>query len=1131
MFLRQLVLRGFKSFADKTVLEFGPGVSVIVGPNGSGKSNIADAISWVLGEQGARSLRGGQMADVIFAGSPGRKPLGLSEVALVIDNSAGLIQVPATEIEISRTIFRSGESEYRLGGRPCRLLDIQEMLSDAGLGRALHAVVGQGQLDEVLASRAEDRRQAIEEAAGIAKHRRRRERAERKLAGLEQDLLRLQDVVGELRRQLKPLEKQAELAARHEALTQEADDLSMRIAAARLRELYLERDRRRPTWLDAERRQTEARGQLEALDADLSGLEEQRAESEAEEILAEGAHGKAQREKSAADAELRGALRREADARERLAAATNGAGRLFALEEELRRTERALAEVLPALEARGSELLEAEERFRRLDQERGQVEAERRRMEEAAGGLRAETETLRRSLAHEEAEQDRLARTVGELDLRIHRWTARSQELDAEIERLDGLTTPFAQEHATLERERSALVGTLAGLETAEHGLLARQEVLEQRRDELAESPGAAFAKRRGDKPIGVLRQLIEAPPNLEVALRSALGQFADAVVYPTTEDVLAEALAADGGNGLVLAVADGSAPRFSIPGERCLLDMVTPDPRVGGLAGSLLANAYLVNNLAEAAAKHRRYPHAFFVTTGGVVLGPTFVRTPARTEARTEGVRRDIAAIERELSGVRRGLREGRSRLQEVDGRLEALRAQLAGADREITAAAEEMSSCRADLAALLREKEVVAERLRAVLASTNSTRARLAAGPAPSSADLPALPPRPEPPVQLRVEVEALRRELGRLDAGVVRTRRDLEGPRADDPGSLREALERAQAERGALEERTARAEAELAEVQDAYRAATERARRSRERHVDVNRAWREQAAEVERLRSGFEEQHRLRADLDGRVADAERILREGHGAEPDAAVAGLARDDTVESMKRRAETVQRRLALVGKVNLLAAGELTSLRERHDFIVRELQDVRTARRDLEDVIGEVDRQMTELFSNAFADVAREFERLFALLFPGGEGRLFLTDPADPLGSGVEVEARPGRKRVKRLSLLSGGERSLTALAFLFAIFVARPSPFYLMDEVEAALDDVNLHRFLDVVGDLAERSQVLLVTHQKRTMEMADVLYGVSMGSDGTSTVISQRLAGAPPADQERSEQQLEREASTPR
>jgi chromosome segregation protein len=436
---------------------------------------------------------------------------------------------------------------------------------------------------------------------------------------------------------------------------------------------------------------------------------------------------------------------------------------------------------------------------------------------------------------------------------------------------------------------------------------------------------------------------------------------------------------------------------------------------------------------------------------------------------------------------------------------------------DAKIAAAAEEMAEVTASSASLRREQELIGERLHAVLANATASRARLAFEPASGaegvergvSGSLPELPARPEPPITLRVEVESLRRERARLEGATERMRRELEELRSEDPDLLRAALTSAETERAGLEERLRAAEAELAGIVDRYRAATQIARRARDQHIEANRTWRELAGAIERMRTDHDAENRARAELEGRIADGERTLVEGHGADPAEALADLDPDDTVDALQRRSELVARRLSLMGRVNLLATGELSTLRERHDFLVRELDDVKAARRDLEEVIAEVDRQMAEMFDAAFGDVAREFETLFAMLFPGGEGALTLTDPGDPLRSGVEVEARPGRKRVKRLSLLSGGERSLTALAFLVAIFRARPSPFYLLDEVEAALDDVNLHRFLDVLDALSDVSQVLLVTHQKRTMEMADVLYGVSMGNDGTSKVISQRLA----------------------
>ncbi|MBA3552405.1 MAG: AAA family ATPase, partial [Actinobacteria bacterium] len=628
MFLRSLTIRGFKSFADKTTLEFTPGISVIVGPNGSGKSNISDAIAWVLGEQGAGALRGAQMSDVIFAGSPSRPPLGMAEVRLVLDNEAGLLPIPASEIEISRTLYRSGESEYRLGGRPCRLLDVQELLSDTGVGRALHTLIGQGHLEEVLTARPEDRRQLIEEAAGIAKHRRRRNRAERKLAGLEQDLLRLQDIVGELRRQLKPLKQQAEIAGRHEVLTQEAGALAAKLAAVRLRDLYRDRESRDPAWREAEARQAEVRRRLGELDTEIERAEAERSGAESAARQAEDAHAEAATRKSDSESALRLALRMEAEARERLSSAANRSARLFAVEDELARTEGALGEVDEGLRARSAELEEAERAFGRLEQQRRDAEEERRRLDASSALRRAEVESLRRSLAGHDAERARLSALRRELRQRHRAAVARIEELRRQVEALDATGAPLAAAQAGLEHERSELALSLIELEGEEKGLLARQEVVDARRAELSESPGAAFLRRRGDAAIGVLHDLIGAPPHLAVAVRAALGPLADAVVYGSQEDALRGA-AQDLAAGVTLLSAtppaelrvSGSAP---VPGVGPLLRSVRPDPRVAGLVARLLEGIYLVQNLAEAAARSRAHPSGQFVTVDGLVVGPS---------------------------------------------------------------------------------------------------------------------------------------------------------------------------------------------------------------------------------------------------------------------------------------------------------------------------------------------------------------------------------------------------------------------------------------------------------------------------------------------------------------------------
>ena len=1109
MFLRSLRIRGFKSFADKTVLEFGPGVSVIVGPNGSGKSNIVDAISWVLGEQGPRALRGGQMADVIFAGAQGRTPLGMAEVTLVIDNEAGLIPIDAGEIEVSRTIFRSGESQYSIGGKPVRLMDILELLSDTGIGRGLHTVIGQGHLEDVLTARPEDRRRFIEEAAGIAKHRRRKERAQRKLAGLDQDLLRLQDVMTELRRQLKPLKQQAEAAEKHEKLSQEAEALAARIAGARLRELYRERDRRRPLWEGGQARRKEAEERLAALDREISGLDRRVAEAERALEEIEAGHQRALTDRSAAEAALREAVRREGEARAKAAADEGRSGRLFTLEEEARRNEAALAETLTALGEKEAELEQAERAFRSAEEARREAEDVRRRAHEDAAQRRAEMEGLRRSLESAEAERGRIEASLAELSASREKLEAERAEIEAEIERLDAEETPLAERQTVLRRERERLAGDLEHLADGERRLETRRQALDARRTALTQTSGSRFLKR-AKHAIGMLGKLIEVDPGLEGAVAAALGSLADAVVYADHGRAVAEAGEAA---GATLAVVEGASGGFRIMGERPLLAGVRADPRVEPLVRAALRDVYLASDEKEALAKHRRHPAASFVTRDGVLVGPAVVRTAPRPTEDELAVRREDSNVARDLARVRSQIAGKRGRLDQVDGELAEVQDELERADALITAAAERMGNVGAELKALDRERALLQERGERVEETVRG--AREAMTTMPRDDGVPEIPPHPEAPVTLRVEVEALRRDRTRLEAGLARARAELEELRGTDPQTLREQAEARTAEREEAEAALTQSEARAREAAAARQEAARVAHEARASGSRTNEAWRAAAAELQRLRDEYEDEDQVRRDLERRIAEAERVLRDGHGREPGNALEELSEDDTVESLEKRSDLVTRRLGLLGRVNLVATGEYRSLQERHDFLAREIEDVQTARRDLRQVVADVDRKIEEIFGTAYRDVAAEFSAIVGTLFPGGEGKLSLTEPGDLLTTGVEISARPGRKRVQRLSLLSGGERSLVALAFLFAIFRARPSPFYLLDEVEAALDDVNLHRFLDLVRDFARTSQVLIITHQKRTMEAADVLYGVSMNG-GVTAVISQRISEATAADE---------------
>jgi chromosome segregation protein len=1045
------------------------------------------------------------MADVIFAGTPSRPALGMAEVKLAIDNSEGRIPVPMTEIEISRTIFRSGESEYRIGGQVVRLMDVQELLAESGIGRALHTVVGQGQLEEVLLARPEDRRRYIEEAAGVAKHRRRKERAERKLSGLDQDLLRLSDVLAELRRQLKPLAKQAEMATKHETLTARADELARKLAAARLRALLREQERRRDGWERGLEERSGARAALDALDGDVLAAGDARATAARTLGDAEQRFRQAQASREEADAAYRRAVDDEAAARDALAGEAARAVRVDAVDRELVRVERQLNQVVQELEIRERELADAEEAYGAADELRREAEEQRRHAGEEAAARRGEVSSLERALAQADRERERVA---GELDGVAERTAATGEERDAlevEIEQLDGGSAPLADRLGQLEDERRHLVERIEELQDAGRAMHARKDLLEARRTDIEETAGSRFLGTHAARAVGLLRDLVTIERGLERALVAALGPLADAVVYDDAARALEDA---GEGNGAILAIAGGGPVPMGLRGERSLLSAVDAQPVARGTVSMILKDVYLAGSVDEAAAKQADHPHASFVTPDGVLVGPAVIHTARQADDRLREIRAELTVLSHDLSATEQQLRPREERVGEIASEVVFLREQVDAADADITAAAERMAAIERDAVAMTTEHDLLAARLAALDANIGAWRDRLTAiGPAGAEA-LPELPPLPRPPITSRVAVETLRHTRGAHDQRLSELRRERDELAAQDPVALRAAVEAAETARGSAEGAVAAADAAFHAASDAREAAATAEREAAETEAGVNRSWREASARLDELRATYEDDDRARGDIERRIRDAERLLREGFGVEPDELLGTLSDDDSVASLEKEQDVVQRRLGLLGRVNLLATGEFEALQERHDLMQRELDDVRRARRDLLEVIAQVDREITETFTTAFRDVAVEFERLVAELFPGGEGRLVLTDPANPLASGIEIEASPGRKRVKRISLLSGGERSLAAMAFLFAIFMARPSPFYLMDEVEPALDDLNLHRFLRLVDGFARGSQVLIVTHQKRTMEIAGMLYGISLNADGTTKVVAQRL-----------------------
>jgi chromosome segregation protein len=1158
VFLKSLTLKGFKSFADPSTLQMEPGVTVVVGPNGSGKSNVVDAVAWVLGAQGPRTVRSSKMEDVIFAGSADRPPLGRAEVSLTIDNRAGHLPGGLAEITITRTLFRSGDSEYALNGQPCRLLDVQELLSDSGVGRQQHVIVSQGQLDQILNARPEDRRAVIEEAAGVLKHRRRRERAERRLAATEENLERLGDLLREVRRQMRPLERQAAAARSHASLAEELRDLRLYLIG---RELATLDERRRSTSADRDRlgaTERELRSSLDALDAaadtaaaELSARREDglvaaltRVHGLGERcrglagVLAERRRSLVQALAAAADADVVSSL--EADAArlaDELDLTARQAQDLDPAAQQVAAAEQELARELAAFEAASADL--------------GSL----RGAQEAFAVARGERDPLRRALERDRGDLE-------QLDQRVTLVERRRTALAAEAEDLARQWTEAETAVATAAQRRDEARTAAAGAgdiwdgaererreaERTRHRLDARAEALART---AAEARGAAGADVLAGVPgvLGSLVGLVEVDDGWQGAFEAAIGAALAGVVVNDTETARAALHLLHDRDVVGTVLTLGSPPSTAAAGDPSLRHDAEPvrrhvrslAPGVGTLLDRLLTGAVSVNGGWRAAVDYAlERPDLIVVTPDGDCFSSTgwSVRAqsaPASALA-TEQARREaeaaaasLARAEAALATAREVADEARSAASSAARDAERAVDHRHAVDDARTRAASELVSLEQEQAEVVRHRAALADRVERDTLRLAELESRLpdlehAAGDA--SARLRQAEETRRQQQQRRAAVEGERRDLEVRVAGLAERRTVLTGRLQDVERRLAgHVAERDQAgERRRRLEADARAVDRLALVVDGHGAVLaamgERLQQERSRQLDEVRAGgarlddlrRERAAVEGRITETRDHLQRLALDLAEsgvRQESAVEALRREIGCEPETAMAAPcpALPDGVDAVARAA-AVEAEVASLGPVNPLALEELGTLEERHQFLEEQVEDVRRARRELHQVIRAVDDEIMRIFTEAFADVNEHFQVLVATLFPGGTGRLVLTDPTDLLDTGVEVEARPAGKNVRKLSLLSGGERSLVALAFLFAVFRSRPSPFYLMDEVEAALDDVNLHRFLDLLHEFREEAQLIIVSHQKRTMEAADALYGVTMTPGGSSKVVSQKV-----------------------
>jgi chromosome segregation protein len=1190
--LKTLTLRGFKSFASATTLHLEPGITCVVGPNGSGKSNVVDALAWVMGEQGAKSLRGGRMDDVVFAGTAGRAPLGRAEVQLVIDNTDRALPIDYTEVTLTRTLFRSGGSEYAINGRPCRLLDVQELLSDSGIGREMHVIVGQGQLDSVLAATPETRRGFIEEAAGVLKHRKRKEKALRKLEAMQANLQRLTDLTAELRRQLGPLGRQAEVARRAAVVQRELRDARLRLHADDLVALQavlgaeqageqLLRERR----AEVEQALAAARDEQAALEA-AAAADAPRTAAVQDTYVGLTAVRERLRGLAGLAAERLRLLAAEPDP----APAGRDPDALVAEAAATRARERELAASVAALRA---DLDEAVARRHAAEAEHA---AEERRVaslvraaadrREGLARLHGQIDGLRRRVAAAHADVARLAAARDDAAARADQARREFAALEAGIAGLTAGEAGLDTAHETAVAALAAVDAELAALREQERAADRDRSALAARVEALAlglapRDGAAALLGLAGELPgvLGTTAALVDVEPGAEVAVAAALGASADALVVADVDSAVAALRRLrddDLGRAAFVAAAPvggagGESPAAALPaGMRWARDLVRAPQECAAALDALLAGIVVVDDLAEARAVVRELPGASAVTRSGDVLGPLrsaggSASAPSLLEvqaAHDEAAQRLAEAAHR-VERIRFAASGAAARREAAAGEVAAALARLHESDAELAAVADQLGR----LGQVARAAGAEAERLAGALADAERARERDESALADheqrlAAADESAEPGEPdtghrdelaaaaagarqaetEARLALRTAEERARALGGRAD-GLERAARDERAARAR-AAATRERRAREAAAARAVAAGTAAvlalADRSVAEA-EAVQSAVAQERADRERALGEARdRVRGHAAALESLVDELHRDEVVRAEQRLRIeALVDRVLEEfgvpadvlvaeygphqpvpptpsGADADADADAGGDAGDAgpppgrpfVRAEQERRAKAAERATAALGRVNPLALEEYAALQERLAFLGEQLEDLRRTRRDLLDIVREVDARVEQVFAAAYEDVAREFSEVFGRLFPGGEGRLVLTEPDDLLASGVDVMARPPGKRVQRLSLLSGGERSLVAVAFLVALFKARPSPFYVLDEVEAALDDVNLGRLLEIYEELRETSQLVVVTHQKRTMELADALYGVSMRGDGVTAVISQRI-----------------------
>lgn len=1203
MYLKSLSLRGFKSFADHTEFEFGPGLTAIVGPNGVGKSNVADAILWVLGEQSNRAIRTQTSQDVIFAGSEKRSPLGMAEVRLLLDNEDEQLPIEFTEVEVYRRLYRTGDSEYGINNANCRLRDVHELFVDTGVGQESYSIVGQGEIEAILSVRSEDRRELMEEVAGIGKYRRRRQQAQRKLEATEGNVRRIADIIYELTNQREPLEKAAEKARRYRELDEELRGLELKLLALdyqersdRLGKLTndqsvgkadAEATRAQLNRLEAEEEKIQA--ELHRVENELSALRDQAREAEREAEKTERAHAVNEEKLRAARERLHELERSDRGDGSRVAELAEQIKRLTGDREAVRRRAEELAE---GIAGRRAELEQLETRRRddqaqlsRLQSDQQQRAQEAQSLKREAEAMESLQEELRERVQRLESQQSALRAQVDEARSRMSQVEQRREHLVGQVEaargRLEALTARHEWLLRTL-REHRAKRDILAGAATAAETRLALLEELEQSHEGFEDAVRSVLeAAGRGELEgvRGVVGALLEVPGRYETAIEAALGERLQWIVVDTEDHALAALRWLEhSGRGeatfLPLSLLSAIAPRTAsfASGDGCLgaaSNVVRAPREVRQMLDHLLSDCLIMEDLDTARRHLKRsgYQCRAVTLTGQVVERGGAIRGGSKREEDAGQLfsrRREMEQVAHELERLRHAL----ANVWRFEERFEQ---EIDELSRQVDEAAAAASDARAQLGEAERDRVHISEQSQAAVSAADEMdreiedlRGRLAASAERRRELNEAAEARREQARDLGGQIEAARSR--QLSAGAIEEQRssltedevalaelrekqrslqELVKRAEDELGRARDEVENTSRLRASLTRQIEELEASLSETSETLVGQRQRADELREvvrARSEAAGHLREKAHALEtsgrKLRRVLENQQekvqRAEVALTREQAQLESIrerLRDVYEVSPKEALERLGGEEpSRHKLARDVNALKRDIRALGHVNLSAIDECERLSAREEFLKRQRDDLEAARRDILQIIEEIDSAAETEFLETFEKIAAAFQETFTTLFEGGDTELYLTDSENPLESGVEVFAQPKGKRPKHLSLLSGGERAMTALALLFAMLKVKPSPFCVLDEIDAALDATNTDRFVQLLKEFAERSQFIVITHNPRTMEAVDLLHGVTMQDAGVSQRISVELHDA--QDMGRRQQERERrEASEAR